>query len=542
MLKNAASNYAITFACYNGIEFTKGCLASLRASDVDMTRVVVVDNCSTDGTKEFLEQYPDIRVIFNSENMGCGVAWNQGILHSQAEWTVVMNNDVVVRPSFIVPLMKLAKDYQVMALSPAMIEGRLEYDLQSTVDVWATEMLPYLRFEYAHLVCLLIHRSIFQNVGYFYPVPKLVGFEDTLFFNELRKSGFKLATAGGVWIHHFGSITQKIMKLQRGIRETDSLGSSSNKSFLNETFVTRKFKKYRAEKSVSASELFELSRYSRTVHGNFDNGAFTWRRGAVKKRSSPIAKVLPVDKVYVLSVKSFSDRIIHIKEQLSRQDIPFDFIFDYDVEDISSRERNRFADDYKLSLAHRSITLKHIRAWEKCIEHGYSRILVFEDDVILKERFVESLNFYLERLVGIDSYLLFLGGADTRVSVRELLFGDDIFERSIRTADAYITDLAACRKRLQWLKSHKIAQPADHLIVSIDCDAGVTQFWTDNYLAEQGSVFGLFDSKLDAFRGKHSSLFNRARYLFRKTKNRLLWIHLKRLIHLYKQLQLRWLS
>jgi glycosyltransferase involved in cell wall biosynthesis len=526
----APSDYAITFACYNGLAFTKLCLESLRASDVDMTRVVVVDNDSTDGTVEFLKQYPDIRVIFNSENMGCGVAWNQGILLLQAEWTVVMNNDLIVPSSFISPLIEAAQVGKVNVLSPAMVEGPLDYDFQVSADLWAKEMHSYLRINYAHLVCLVVHRSIFKDSGYFFPAPKLVGFEDTLFFNELRKNKTRIGTTGSVWIHHFGSITQSIMKRERGLAETDRLGSGKNKHLMNESFVLRKFRKYQFEASIKKSERIEIYRYLRSVHGQRSDGDFLWKRVEAKKFTSAQEVNFLVDKVYVLTVRSFADRIRHIKAQLERQCIPFEFIFDHDIGDISLQEFKQFSDNYSLSLSHQSITLKHIKAWKNCVEHGYSRILILEDDVVLKQHFIARLGSYLKELSGTDGYLLFLGGADTRVSIRELLFGRPVFKRAIRTADAYVTDFSACKNRLHWLELNKICKPADHLIVEIDNSVGNKQYWTAAYLTEQGSVFGLFDSKLDSFRNKHSRLFNRIRYLFRKIKNRVIWVRLRRLL------------
>ena len=530
MLNVASSDYAITFACYNGLAYTKLCLESLRASDVDMTRVVVVDNASTDGTVEFLRGYPEIHVIFNSGNMGCGVAWNQGILLLQSEWTVIMNNDVIVPSSFIRPLIEAAQSSKFMALSPAMIEGSLDYNFQSNAKTWSTEMRTYSRVGYAHLVCLMVHKSVFDNHGYFFPAPKLVGFEDTLFFNELRKNYVRLGTTGSVWIHHFGSITQSIMKRERGLKNTDSLGSSRNKYLMHESISVRKWRKYRSENAIKTNENIEISRYSRSIHGQFLDGTFIWKRHQLKNIFTSPQLTLPVDKVYVLTVKKFVDRIQHVRAQLSAQSIPFEFIYDYDTEDITPAERDQFSDNYQLTSAHQSITLKHIKAWKNCIEHGYSRILIFEDDVLLKPHFVARLSFYLRELSGTVGYLLFMGGADTRVSIRELLFGRPIFRRAIRTADAYVTDFAACRKRIHWLESNKISRPADHLLVEIDKSVGNKQYWTAAYLTEQGSVLGLFDSKLDSFRGKHSKLFNRARYLFRKIKNRVLWVRLRRLL------------
>ena len=42
-----------------------------------------------------------------------------------------------------------------------------------------------------------------------------------------------------------------------------------------------------------------------------------------------------VDKVYVLSVKSFKDRIQHIKEEMGKHNIEFEFIFDYDIPELT---------------------------------------------------------------------------------------------------------------------------------------------------------------------------------------------------------------
>ena len=257
---------------------------------------------------------------------------------------------------------------------------------------------------------------------------------------------------------------------------------------------------------------------------------------------APPNSTLPVDKVYVLTAKNFADRIQHIRAQLSKQNIPFEFICDYDVNEISPRDQDRFVDTYQLTPAHQSITLKHIKAWKNCIEQGYSRILILEDDVILQPNFIIRLSFFLEELSSTDGYLLFMGGADTRVSIRELLFGQPVFERTIRTADAYVTDISACKKRMQWLELNKISKPADHLIVEVDQSVGNTQYWTSSYLVEQGSVFGLFGSKLDSFRSKHSKLFNQTRYLFRKIKNRLIWVRLRRLLlidRFHKQIRSR---
>ncbi|MEL0070014.1 MAG: glycosyltransferase, partial [Betaproteobacteria bacterium] len=48
------SNYTITFACYNSLDYTKKCVESLLRANISLDRVVVVDNDSTDATFEYL--------------------------------------------------------------------------------------------------------------------------------------------------------------------------------------------------------------------------------------------------------------------------------------------------------------------------------------------------------------------------------------------------------------------------------------------------------------------------------------------------------
>ena len=70
------------------------------------------------------------RVVFNRENLSCGAAWNQGILARQSEWTIVMNNDLVVTEGFAQGLIDFALRRGLLMASPAMVEGELDYDFK----------------------------------------------------------------------------------------------------------------------------------------------------------------------------------------------------------------------------------------------------------------------------------------------------------------------------------------------------------------------------------------------------------------------------
>src|SRR5450830_662933 len=152
-------DYAITFACYNSVSYTKACIDSLIKVGTPLDRVVVVDNGSTDETREYLLNFPLGGRIYNKGNQACGVAWNQGILHLQAEWTVVMNNDLIVSPQWIENLIQTAIDNNLSVISPARIDGDLDYDFDVFASESSVKMKRVLRRQTQNAVCVFIHRS-----------------------------------------------------------------------------------------------------------------------------------------------------------------------------------------------------------------------------------------------------------------------------------------------------------------------------------------------------------------------------------------------
>src|SRR4051812_29137968 len=176
-------DYAITFACYNQVDYTRQCVDSLVRHGYDLQRVVVVDNASSDDTSDYLGTLPLGGRILNRQNLGCGVAWNQGVLALQAEWTVVMNNDVVVSAGWLENLIAGAEARGVKVVSPALVEGPLDYDFDAFSSEASRRMADVARIGARHAVCMAIHRSVWDEVGYFQAMPSLWGYEDTLFFN-----------------------------------------------------------------------------------------------------------------------------------------------------------------------------------------------------------------------------------------------------------------------------------------------------------------------------------------------------------------------
>ncbi len=269
-------DYAITFACYNQVDYTRQCVDSLVRHGVDLGRVVVVDNGSTDQTRDYLLTLPLGGRIYNKSNLGCGVAWNQGALALQAKWTIVMNNDVLASAGWIESLIGAAEKNDLQIISPALIEGPLDYDFEDFSQNASQRMRNELRRGDRHAVCLAVHESVWMDIGYFQPVPKLLGYEDTLFWREADKADIPTGMTGASWLHHYGSITQTAMKQERGLAQKDNLGKRDNYKLLRQSWLERKLAKAKKLKRERAWRDDEVSRLGMSIHGLREDGDFRW--------------------------------------------------------------------------------------------------------------------------------------------------------------------------------------------------------------------------------------------------------------------------
>jgi N-acetylglucosaminyl-diphospho-decaprenol L-rhamnosyltransferase len=200
---------AIVIPVFNQLHYTRQCLDSLNRAGVTDGQIIIINNASTDGTAEFLAARPQIRTINNAENRGCGFAWTQGSKLSDQIWTIVMNNDVLVPPGCIEGLISFAEENRCDLVSPAMCEGEVDYDFATHAADFMRRLKNARRGSIALGVCFMVHRRVFESIGYFDSDPKLGGYEDDEYFRRARGAGFRLAITGRAFLHHFGSITQK---------------------------------------------------------------------------------------------------------------------------------------------------------------------------------------------------------------------------------------------------------------------------------------------------------------------------------------------
>ena len=87
---------------WNGGKWLDGCLNALKSQDYRDFEVLVVDDASTDGSMDRLEErFPGVRALRLTEHHGFAKVVNAGIMATSGDYIVLLNNDTLPSISFI---------------------------------------------------------------------------------------------------------------------------------------------------------------------------------------------------------------------------------------------------------------------------------------------------------------------------------------------------------------------------------------------------------------------------------------------------------
>lgn len=108
---------------YNGKRFLKGLFDSLRECTYPNLEIIMVDNCSHDDSVQFVKaHYPEVKVHQNDQNYLYAGGNNRGLALANGEYICVLNNDVLVDPGFIEPMVEAFEaNARMMAGQPKIL-------------------------------------------------------------------------------------------------------------------------------------------------------------------------------------------------------------------------------------------------------------------------------------------------------------------------------------------------------------------------------------------------------------------------------------
>ena len=111
--------FSIVIPCYNREKFLTRSITSILSQKFPIWKLVVVDDGSTDNTKEVVASFNDPRISYiYQENAERSAARNKGIAHSTGEWICFLDSDDEYQPDY---LQELAKFIENQKPSPGLI-------------------------------------------------------------------------------------------------------------------------------------------------------------------------------------------------------------------------------------------------------------------------------------------------------------------------------------------------------------------------------------------------------------------------------------
>lgn len=197
---------SVVMVTHNARDWTERALRALAEETELPYELIVVDNASTDGTRELVADLEEASVVLNDENRGFGPANNQGAALAAAHHLLFLNSDVLVHRGWLPPLLELLEDESVAAVGPRLLNpdgtlqlaGALLSRSGSTLaygfgdDPDGAEYTFRREVDYLSGACLLMRRVAFDEVGGFDPVFGLAYFEDADLCLALSARGYRV--------------------------------------------------------------------------------------------------------------------------------------------------------------------------------------------------------------------------------------------------------------------------------------------------------------------------------------------------------------
>lgn len=177
--------FSIVITTYNRRELLKKCVASLESQEIDhsLLEVIVVDDGSTDGTREVYEK---IKCSFHYNfisihNGGPPNARNIGAQHAQGAYIVFLEDDVVAQSNW------LSQAYKILQSGNLdLLEGTTVYQT-SKKSVRSFDDKEYFSF----IPCnLFVKKEIFMESGGYDPAFYIK--ESNLYFRDDSELGFRM--------------------------------------------------------------------------------------------------------------------------------------------------------------------------------------------------------------------------------------------------------------------------------------------------------------------------------------------------------------
>ena len=206
-----------------------------------LIEIILVDNSSKNTLEKKLPRRRDLHYLFTGKNLGFSGGNNLGISKARGEWLFLLNSDTVTNNSDILRLLKTTIDEKYLVSCPKLIQpnGGVQNNIgyfdkfftNPTNKIFVrprlincTDISDNTPVDLLTGTAMLIHKSVFEKIGYLDDKNFFMYFEDIDFSYRLYKAGIKVLYCPSVKIIHLGGAssnqnsTQKNKNYQHGLQ------------------------------------------------------------------------------------------------------------------------------------------------------------------------------------------------------------------------------------------------------------------------------------------------------------------------------------
>jgi len=201
--------------CHDQLKYTQKCIKKL--SKTSVFKIILVDNNSTDRTKEWAESM-DFVYIRNQYNLGCGIARNQGAKRAQTKYLFFLDNDQYVPEDIIERLLEVKAD----------LVGVENWEIDHEGNCRGGKGTPSA-YSYIGAGGLLIKKKHFMSIGGFDERYAPCWYEDVDFSFRAKVQGYTLGMLPNHGVEHVSGITTN----QQNDFDVERTKATSKKMFLS---------------------------------------------------------------------------------------------------------------------------------------------------------------------------------------------------------------------------------------------------------------------------------------------------------------------
>ncbi len=136
LTRAVGTRVSVVIPNWNGLEYLKICLPSLKKQTYLDREVIVIDNGSSDGSVQYIkDKFPEIKLVVLARNVGFAPAVNVGVNKSTGQYIVLINNDTKVDRNCLKYLVQAAQDHPEVGMVAAKMLNFYQPDrIDSTGD------------------------------------------------------------------------------------------------------------------------------------------------------------------------------------------------------------------------------------------------------------------------------------------------------------------------------------------------------------------------------------------------------------------------